>query len=298
MPLSGSQFPIVAGEFSATIAEVGANLRELRHRDVNLTVPYAAEEMAPKGVGAVLVPWPNRIRGGAYTFDGQALQLALTEPARRNAIHGLGRWARWTPVAHVQNSVTLSIDLVPQPGWPFEVRVGVTYALHAEHGLAVSMTAINIGARRAPFGAGFHPYLSTQGSSFDDVRLKVPARERLIVDESAVPIGIGPVAGTAYDLRRGPRLGARRLDDAFTGLTRTDGMAAVELRIKRSGARIWFDQSFGYVQVFTPSELIAGQVGVAVEPMSCPADAFNTGTGLVVLEPGAAWTGAWGIQPL
>ena len=39
------------------------------------------------------MPWPNRITDGQYERDGRSQQLALTEPARHNAIHGLVRWA-------------------------------------------------------------------------------------------------------------------------------------------------------------------------------------------------------------
>jgi aldose 1-epimerase len=49
--------------------------------------------------------------------------------------------------------------------------------------------------------------------------------------------------------------------------------------------------------VFTVDDLAHGVPAIAIEPMTCPADAFNTGTGLMVLEPGASWTGSWGITP-
>ena len=45
--------------------------------------------------GAPLIPWPNRLADGRYSFDGADHQLALTEPERHNAIHGLMRWRPW-----------------------------------------------------------------------------------------------------------------------------------------------------------------------------------------------------------
>src|ERR1700761_7230469 len=95
MALTGEQFTLVAGDFEATIVEVGAGLRALRHRGLDVTVPYGEDELPPKGTGATLVPWPNRIRGGGHRFDGVDYQLPLTEPAAGNAIHGLARWIRW-----------------------------------------------------------------------------------------------------------------------------------------------------------------------------------------------------------
>ncbi|PZS16178.1 MAG: hypothetical protein DLM57_11130 [Pseudonocardiales bacterium] len=298
MALTGRQFTLAAGDHEATVVEVGAGLRRYAHRGVDVTLTYGDDELPPKGCGAVLVPWPNRLRGGRYTFDGGGYQLALTEPAAGNAIHGLGRWARWVPVRHEACAVTLALDIVPQTGWPFELRVEVTYRLDAEQGLQVTAVAHNTGAVRAPFGAGFHPYLSTRGHEFGEVTVKVPARERIVVDESKVPVGRQPVAGTPYDLRRGRRLRDLRMDDGFAGLSSAGGRGAVEVRTRSGGARAWFDDAFGFVQVFTPDPVAGGPAGVAVEPMTCPADAFNSGTGLIILQPGGSWTGTWGITPL
>jgi len=298
MALTGRQFTIAAGDHEATVVEVGAGLRRYAHRGVDVTFTYGDGDLPPKGCGAVLVPWPNRLRGGKYTFDGKAYQLPLSEPPTGNAIHGLGRWARWVPVRHETSAVTLALDIVPQAGWPFEVRVEVTYALDAVGGLAVTGVARNTGTGRAPFGAGFHPYLSTRGRGIGEVTVKVPARDRIVLDEAKVPVGMQSVAGTPYDLRRGRRLGALRLDDGFTGLSTAGGRGAVLVRTRSGGAQVWFDETFRFVQVFTPDLVAGGLPGVAVEPMTCPADAFNSGTGLIVLTPRDSWTGSWGIQPL
>jgi aldose 1-epimerase len=292
MTMSGQQFALAAGAFEANVAEIGAGLRRYTHAGRDVTRPYGAEELAPKGCGAVLVPWPNRIRGGRYRFDGAEYQLALTEPDKGNASHGLARWARWTAVEHGPDRVTLAIDVVPQPGWPFELRAEVTYALDAELGLSVSARAANTGSRRLPFGMGFHPYVATGSEPMSKISVRLAAEERIVTDDRSIPIGRQRVAGTPYDLANGRKLGDLRLDDAFTGLG--PGRTGVEVKAPRHGARVWMDEAFGYAQLFT-NEMIGG---VAVEPMTCPADAFNSGDGLLVLEPGQGWAGSWGIQPI
>jgi aldose 1-epimerase len=297
MALTGRQFTIAAGDHEATVVEVGAGLRRYAHRGVDITFGYREDELPPRGCGAVLVPWPNRLRGGRYSFDDVAYQLPLSEPTTGNAIHGLGRWARWLPVRQGRSAVTLALDIVPQTGWPFEVRIEVSYALDAELGLLVSATARNTGGRRAPFGAGFHPYLATRGYGLAEVSVKLPARERIVADEAQVPLGTAPVAGTPYDLRRGRRLGPLRMDDGFGALATKDGRGTVQMRTRSGGAQLWFDETFRFLQVFTLDVLGGRGPGLALEPMTCPADAFNTGNGLIVLAPGAAWTGSWGIQP-
>lgn len=298
MALSGQQFPISAGEHAATVVEVGAGLRSYTFRGVDVTIPYGEDVLAPKSDGAVLVPWPNRLRGGTYTFDGVVQQLPLTEPEHRNAIHGLGSWVRWTPQLYEQSRVTLALDIAPQHGYPFEVLVEVTYVVHPEFGLSVTTATRNHGVGRAPFGAGFHPYLATRGTPLDRTTVQLPARERLLLDEAAVPVGTQSVARTPYDLRRGRRLKTLRLDDGFTGLHVEQGRGQAEVRAGRAGARIWFDETFRYLQVFTLEDLGGAGPAVAVEPMTCAADAFNSTEGLIVLEPGGVWGGSWGIQPI
>jgi aldose 1-epimerase len=295
MALSGQQYPIVAGDHEATIAEVGATLRRYTRRGRDVVEPFGTDEVAPHSAGAVLVPWPNRIRAGKYTFAGEQHQLPLAEPRLGNAIHGLVRWVRWRPVTLEKAAVTLATELVPQPGWPHVARVEVRYAMDAEQGLTVTTTARNDGPDAAPFGAGFHPYLSLHGYPIGEATVVVPARTRLVGDAAQIPVGEEPVDGTPYDLREPAPLGERRLDDAFAGLT---GRSAEVLLPDGSGARVWYDESFGYLQVFTQPEFAERSQAVAIEPMTCPADAFNSAAGLIVLEPGQSWTGTWGITPL
>jgi aldose 1-epimerase len=298
MALTGKQFKISAGDHAVTVVEVGGGLRRYVHAGADVVMTYGEDELPPHGSGAVLMPWPNRLRGGRYVFAGQEHQLPITEVPRGNAIHGLARWIRWTPTAVEAASVRLAADIPPQTGWPFELRVELAYALHPDHGLAVTAVARNHGTTPAPFGAGFHPYFSLRGGRLDDTAVRVPAQWRIITDEILLPVGQQDVASTPYDLRRGRRIGPLRMDDAFTGLSTVDGRGVAEVHSKSGGARLWFDETFRYLQVFTSVDVSHGVSAVAIEPMTCPADAFNSGTGLIILEPGAMWTGSWGISPL
>jgi aldose 1-epimerase len=293
MALTGKQFTITAGEYELTAVEVGGGLRRYAHSGADVVAPYAEDELPPNGAGSVLMPWPNRLRGGRYTFAGRQYQVPITEVARGNAIHGLARWARWVPVAVNASSVTLGCDIPPQTGWPFEVRAEVTYALHPDHGLTVTAVARNHGDSPAPFGAGFHPYIGLRGHRLDETTLHVPARQRFVTDEAQLPVGPQDVAGTPYDFGKARRLKTLRMDDTFAA----PGPSAVDVRTSSGGAHLWYDAAFGFVQVYTNEELEGGPA-IAVEPMTCPANAFNSGTGLLVLEPRSAWTGTWGITPI
>lgn len=86
IPLSGTRFDLVHGDYSASIASVGATLRTLRHGGRDLIVPFAANEVRPAYRGAILAPWPNRVVDGRYSFAGAKHQLSLTEPQRLHAL--------------------------------------------------------------------------------------------------------------------------------------------------------------------------------------------------------------------
>ena len=192
---SGEQIEIVHGDQRAVVVEVGGGLREYRAGDRALLDGYALDEMCSVGRGQVLIPWPNRVRDGSYEFDGQGNQLALTEPANGNAIHGLARWSAWSVRDRRRDRVVMEHLLRPQPGYPHSLAIDIEYAL-SDAGLAVHTQARNVGAQRCPFGAGAHPYLSAGPAPVDGIVLRVPALTVLDSDERGIPIGSSPVAGT------------------------------------------------------------------------------------------------------
>src|SRR6266550_4308212 len=150
MALTGKQFAISAGDYSATAVEIGGGLRRCTYAGADVLASYGEDELPPKAAGSVLTPWPNRLRGGQYTFAGHSYQLPITEISRANATHGLARWIRWAPMAVESAAVALAVDIPPQAGWPFELRVELTYALHPDRGLAVTAVVRNQGATAGP----------------------------------------------------------------------------------------------------------------------------------------------------
>jgi aldose 1-epimerase len=248
----------------------------------------------------VLIPWPNRLEDGSYEFDGRTHQLPLTEPERGNAIHGLVRSELWRVVERESSRLVLGHVLDPQPGYPYSLELTIEYAL-AEGGLSVRTRASNGGQTACPYGAGQHPYVTVGAPPVDSAILLAPGRTVLEVDERGLPVGSRPVDGTEHDFRRPREIGATKLDHAFTDLVRgEDGLARVELRdpASRAGLTLWVDESYRYLQLFTGDPLPdVSRRSLAIEPMTCPPNAFRTGEDLIRLEPGASVTSAWGIVP-
>jgi aldose 1-epimerase len=146
---SGEQITIAAADQRAVIVEVGGGLRSYSAGGRELVDGYRTDEMSSSGRGQVLIPWPNRLQDGSYEFDGRHHQLPLSEPERRNAIHGLVRWTAWTVVERQPHRVVLEHVLYPQPGYPFSLGISIEYAL-LDSGLQVRTTATNLGTDPCP----------------------------------------------------------------------------------------------------------------------------------------------------
>jgi aldose 1-epimerase len=287
---SGEQWVLRNGGYEATVVSVGGGPRGLTYDGRPVLLGYGEDEAAHAGIGQHLFPWPNRITDGKYTFEGVAQQLYLTEPARSNAIHGLTRWANWLRVDDGSDPAALVVGhrLHGQPGYPHQLDLRLDYRL-TDH-LTVTATATNVGATAAPYGYGAHPYLSV-GRSIDECVLEFAAANRLEVSADRMqPVGLTPVAGSEYDFNGGRVIGATSIDNAFTGL---DGTWTVSLTDPDTGARSALTSDTPWMQLFTGEAV--GRTALAVEPMTCPPDAFVTGQDLVVLKPGESHTTSFSV---
>lgn len=298
---SGEQFEISHGDQRATIVEVGGGVREYVDGEREVLQPYAVDAMCDAAHGAPLIPWPNRLADGRYSFAGSDLQLALTEPEKHNAIHGLLRWRNWRLLERSPDQVVVGTRLHPLTGWPFPLDVSLTYTL-ADDGLTVETRAVNIGDRPCPFACGQHPYLSPgAGETIDGCTLELRAATRIVTDhERQLPTGLEPVEGSEYDFRAPRQIGSLEVDYAFRDLERDrDGLAWMRLgRPDGRTVELWGDASYPVMEVFTADTLAPDRRrrGLGAEPMSAPPNALQTGEMLVRLEPGAEYLARWGVR--
>jgi len=297
-PPSGEQFEIVSGPHRATIVEVGGGIREYSVDGRNVLDPYPVGSMCDGAHGAPLIPWPNRMADGRYSFDGEDFQVDLTEPEKDNAIHGFLLWRSWQATAWEGDRVVMSTVLHPLAGYPFRLEVTVAYEV-GEDGLTVTTTARNGGDRACPYAHGQHPYLSPGSGLIDECTLQVPGRTRIDTDTvRQLPTGEEPVAGTAFDYIEPTALGDSEIDFAFTDLERdSEGRAWTRLGgTDGATAEIWVDESYPIVEIYTGHTLAPDRArrGLGTEPMTCWPNAFNNGNGLIRLEPGESATTVWG----
>jgi aldose 1-epimerase len=301
LPPSGEQFEITFGDQRATVVEVGGGVREYVDGDRDVLQPYAVDAICDAAHGAPLIPWPNRLADGRYSFDGSDYQLPLTEPEKRNAIHGLLRWRNWGMVERGRERVVVGTRLHPMAGWPFPLDVSIDYQL-GEEGLAVETRATNLGDRPCPFACGQHPYLSPgAGETIDGCTLELRAGLRIDTDsERQLPAGREPVEGTEYDFRTPRQLGSLEMDYAFTELER-DAAELARIRMGCPDGRtveLWADQHYPVLEVFTADTLSPDRRrrGLGAEPMSAPPNALASGEMVVRLEPGDQHVARWGVR--
>lgn len=296
---TGRQHVLELGGQRAVVTAVGASLREYTVDGRDVVLPFDESEIPPAFSGAVLAPWPNRLRDGVYSYDGKTFEVPLTEHLRHTALHGLVDHATFETTAATATSVTLEHVIVPTHGYPWPVRVRLTYTLTST-GLHVTAEGTNLGATTAPYGIGFHPWLSPGDGDLDDCTLQVDAARHVTVDDRLLPTGTERTSGDT-ELRSPRSLRGLDLDDAWIDVVRDpDGLSWIRLGCPDGRTvAMWADAATMAWQVCTGDAVAQiARRGMAAEPMTCIADAFRTGNDLVHLAPGASHTITWGLALL
>ncbi len=300
-PATGHQYALhhdgAHGPVDAVITSVAAALRLLTVDGHDLVQGFDESVSPPFGCGIVLVPWPNRVRDGRWVHGEGTLQFDLTEVDRTNAIHGLLRNTPYHLVEKSNDAVTLGAAVVPQHGYPFHLWTTVEYRLTG-NGITVTHAVTNLGEHPAPYAVGTHPFIRVGAHPVDELTISARTVEHVMVDDRLNPVGFEPATG-AWDLTAGRTVGELALDDAFRVEPDDDGMVRTVLTAADgSETEVWQDGDWQWLQLFitrsfpTPDGPVTA---IAVEPMTAPADSYNSGVGLRWIDPGASWSGSWGI---
>ncbi len=300
-PPTGEQYALLHdgahGPVEAVITSVAAALRVLTVDGHDLVQSFNEHVTPPFGCGIVLVPWPNRVRDGRWVHAGAPLQLDLTEVDRTNAIHGLLRNTPYQLVEKSDDAVTLGAAVVPQHGYPFYLWTTVEYRLTG-NGVAVRHSVTNLGDQAAPYAVGTHPFIRVGAHAVDDLTITARTVEHVMVDDRLNPVGFEPAVGE-WDLTEGRVVGELALDDAFRLQPDADGVTRTVLSAADgTETEVWQDGDWEWLQLFITRSFPTADgpvTAIAVEPMTAPADALNSGIGLRWILPGDSWSGGWGI---
>jgi aldose 1-epimerase len=314
-PPTGEQYLLRRGDATARIGQVAAVLREFSVGGTHYTETWPDSDPAPHACGIVLMPWPNRVADARWHWEGELQQLDITEVQHGNASHGLLRDTPYQVADLADDSVTLTAAIYPQHGWPFTLETAVTYTL-TDVGLRVTHRVSNMGAEPAVFGCGAHPYLRVGDTPVDELTVTVRAASYFEMTAAMIPTEKHSLTGGLVALPHGAPLRDLDLDTGFADLLAVDDLQATdgaqparfEHVLSAPDGRIltlWADADFRYTIVYTPDDFpndtVRGPAGqhraVAIEPMTCPTNALNSGEGLITLQPGEIWCASWGLTP-
>jgi galactose mutarotase-like enzyme len=286
-----------AGDLSATIVPglglLGTSLDKAGEQYVSL--PGGADAWAKGHATGIplLAPWANRISGDRYRVGNLTVDVADAPGVHRDPnglpIHGLlagdEGWQVVRLAADERSAVLVSrLDVGARPdlleGFPFPHVLTVEHRLDATS-LTIVTTLRATGRRRVPVTFGWHPYLRIPGARRNAIRVGLPARRHLELDERAIPTGGGRQVAAESD-----PLGSRTFDDLFA-LGRDRRMS---LEAGGRALRVLFDRNYGYLQVFAPPD----QNVCCLEPMTAPTNALATGS-CPFVSPGGSFTARFSI---
>jgi len=294
----GQRITVRSGGTELVVGTVAAVIASLTVDGVHLTEPIAEGDAPVMCNGIHLSPWPNRVRDAVWSYQGAEQKLDITEPERHTALHGLLQFTDFDVVEQTDDSVTLGAFIPPQHGWPFALDIEVEYRAVAD-GVRVTHRATNRSAVAAPYATGSHPYLRIGDGGVEELTVTVSSARYIAVDERLNPIETRSVEGTRFDLRAGVPFRELDLDTAYADVELVDGASAWLTAPDGSTLALLQDADWSYSQVFTTDLFNQGggrRAAVAVEPMTAPPDALNSGEGLIWIEPGATWSGSWGLR--
>ena len=269
--------------------------------------------------GAILLPYANRIRGkflpDENRVQAQILGKSVKLPANgqgkapgaeKCAVHGLFLRNRMDEVAlesgPSEAKVTGRLNAGDFQGqWLSKTFLTVTATLRADS-FVFSVTAKNIGEEPLPMGVSWHPYFMFPSGKREQVKLHLPAKRRLLVNnyDDVFPTGeVVSIQGTEYDFSgaQGKELGQKYLDDCFVELVRNqDGHAVSSVvdSLAGYGVRVAaLSPTIQVIQVAAPT----GEPFIAIEPQFHWTDPFNkiwrdqqADTGMAILRPGESVT--------
>ena len=271
-------------QVAGNIARFSALSAAITYLEIDGVVAIAQvthEAILQSFASVVCAPWPNRIAKGVW----RNVKFPGNDP-HGNALHGLVFDKEFSLTEQSDDSVTYLYKLQATENYPFDLEIGARYVLSAD-GLTATYFAKNVGEGNAPYGVAAHPYFNV----YPESTFSFNAETQAINNDIQIPVGTEPnnkVQGAQV-------FSEANLDDCFSELS-----GNVTIQHPDGGeVTIWQDSAFKYLMVYTGHHLQKygfPNAGLAIEPQTCPADAFNTGEDLIWLAAGQYWSANWGIS--
>lgn len=291
-------------EFISIIPKFGANLNQIILRKNMTTYSIISGSKNYKEMiknkwfkSAKLIPFPNRINNGKYSWDNKSYQLQINSIKQNQSIHGLlyNKEFEISKTKISENMASLEFEYYynkEDAGFPFCFKTLIKHALIDNKGYKCTTTIKNMDTKRIPIGDGWHPYLKTN-EKINNILLKIPSTKMIQTDEKMIPTGHTKLF---QKFLNPSKIREEKLDIGFA-LEKKEGIAITELYDPQQDLRIvlWQEtgkRKYNYLQIFThPSRM-----SIAIEPMTCNIDAFNNKEGLITLKSDESFKACYGIR--
>lgn len=277
-----SSYTLCAGPYTAVLSTLGAGIARLTLHGRDLLMVHDPLTVPDGYSGQVLIPWPNRLRDGKYSWDGVEYELPCNDEGTHTALHGLCADRQWAATLVEESCVEFSLFVEPVDGFPWAFSSTVRYSLDADRGLTVCVSTTNQSDTPMPYGVSHHPYLMPGGGSVDEWTVTAPAGSVYEADDQLIPVRKHDVAVLGHDYRAGRAMTGVSVDHCFSDLP--EGEWIVRVESKSRGVAVLLHSDARWLQMYSGDFI--GRAGIAVEPMSCPPNALASGDDLVVLSPG------------
>lgn len=289
------------GEYLEVLSGFGAGINDLVVKNgkgdlVSIIDGYRSEEEVMRThhsafKGSKLSPFPNRLTAGQYSFEGEDYQMIVNEIDRNNNLHALLHCRPFEVVDTVDGSDNCQLVLRYQylgtdQGYPFAYAMTVTISFGKE-GTRFDTSIENIGQGGMPIGDGWHPYFQFD-NGVEQLTLEMGAAKRIFSLA-------GNAVSDTHGFESGQELADMALDDCFQ-VTDINVPFVVSMTDPSNEMKVQLfqEKEYGYCQIYSPDS----RKTLAVEPVTCPPNAFNTGESLVVLKPNEKWELGFGIKVL
>lgn len=242
-----------------------------------------------------LLPFPNRMKDGKYTFDGKDYQFPVNDTTTNNNLHG---FLETIPMEIIHEEATDNHAFVELKGrfegleyYPFPFDFYVKYTLTNSE-LIIQTKIKNTGKTAMPIGFGWHPYFRLDTKKVDDLKMQFPDCQIIESDNRMMPTGRTNEYPNFVTLTK---IGNTSLDNCFILNNSDKEKATITLKSESTTLKIWQQtNTFPYFQVYTPEH----RQSIAIEPMTCNVDAFNNKNGLWILENGEERQMEFGVEML
>ncbi len=241
-----------------------------------------------------LLPFPNRLMDGKYTFEGKTYQFPINDIANNHNLHGFSETVKMMILSNQtierSNVIQLKGAFEGTSYYPFSFEIFINYTF-TENSLAINTKIENIGKTNMPIGFGWHPYFKLDIKKIDELSLQLPTCERIEIDNRMMPTGELSPFDTFNQMTK---IKETEFDNCFI-INKSESRAEVILKSETTQLTVWQEtgeNACNYFQIYTPEH----RQSIAIEPMSCNVDTFNNQEGLQVLAPNEIFETNFGVE--